>query len=339
MHTCDEYIEMISAMIDGELSENLTEELEAHLSVCSSCRRVRDAFLSFSECLEPISPPAGFTDNVMHEISKLGKRKNKVITYLKSASVLAACIGIIIFSVSKAGVLGSYERTISKPLDTALVSGRDSVPSESEQAAEAVIEDSPAETAIDLSTPTDMPKSRGFVPPQPDEHAADSGVDISEGSEPGDSNSSAGDDNADGSENSPYSRALGMPSTFSASGNPIHREIPENDEHGISNLHSMEEALVYPGTSEDEIISQVTDADTLYKIADLLSWKEYPPSDFVLGDPVYTMEAKIQGGHTYVVRIWSKDNLLYCAVDNSGVLFTASGELTMLNGLLGLTQH
>ena len=361
MRTCDEYIEMISAMIDGELSEADTEELSAHLSVCSSCRCVSDAFLSISECLETVSPPPGFTDNVMSELSKLGKPKKKYkgIFYLRRAAVLAACIGIIVFSASKAGLISSYDHSIYASPITDSPETIESTPqnhnskdtsenSTSPDIAPKTGLDNGSEEAVsNIPMQTDASIGEAFSVPDTgrEDSSPDSKADTDEDSKYAVPNSrtarTAGGGGSKAPEASDAAESYLHTGTYSSYGNPVNPAAGTDDSdeplRGISDLHNMEYALVYSGTSEDEIVSRITDADALYKIADLLAWKEYPKSDFVLDEPVYTLEAKIRDGDTYVLRIWSKDNLLYCAVDNSGVLFMAAGVLTTLNESLGLT--
>ena len=59
MNDCEKYIELMSQMLDGELSEEQTSELRAHIASCEDCRKAFDAFTSVSEALsdELCEPP------------------------------------------------------------------------------------------------------------------------------------------------------------------------------------------------------------------------------------------------------------------------------------------
>ena len=104
MTECSLYQELISRMLDGDLSESENERLHAHISECADCRRVLDAFTmlrdSMAEDLE--EPPAGFADAVMEQVrhepvSIAKKRRLPVARYL----ALAACLAIVVFAASR----------------------------------------------------------------------------------------------------------------------------------------------------------------------------------------------------------------------------------------------
>ena len=66
MDKCERYQEMISAMVDGELSEEQRQELEAHLAVCPDCQALLRAFTALSDELRmPASVPEDLCASVM----------------------------------------------------------------------------------------------------------------------------------------------------------------------------------------------------------------------------------------------------------------------------------
>ena len=75
MNDCEKYIELMSQMLDGELSEEQTSELRAHIASCEDCRKAFDAFTSVSEALsdELCEPPEMLAKGVM--LSPLTRRK------------------------------------------------------------------------------------------------------------------------------------------------------------------------------------------------------------------------------------------------------------------------
>lgn len=99
---CDRFLELLSARLDGALTEEEERELEEHLAACPDCRAV-GAQLSalqgaFPE-LEEDAPPEGFTQDVMDRIRAL--ETPKVIPLWKRPQVralagLAACLVLVV---------------------------------------------------------------------------------------------------------------------------------------------------------------------------------------------------------------------------------------------------
>lgn len=98
---CDRYLELLSARLDGALTEAEERELEEHLAACPDCRAV-GAQLSalrgaFPE-LEEDAPPEGFARGVMDRIR--AEEQKKVIPLFKRPQVralagLAACLVVV----------------------------------------------------------------------------------------------------------------------------------------------------------------------------------------------------------------------------------------------------
>lgn len=95
---CGKYLELLSARLDGELTEEETERLEAHLSNCPDCRAV-GAQLSALQCgfpeVEEVQAPEGFAQGVMDRI----RAERRVIPLFKRPQVralagLAACLAL-----------------------------------------------------------------------------------------------------------------------------------------------------------------------------------------------------------------------------------------------------
>lgn len=89
------YLELLSARLDGALSEPEERELEAHLASCPACRAAGAQLAAlrpaFSE-LEDVPAPEGFTKDVMDRI----RGENKIVPLFrrplfKALAGLAAC--------------------------------------------------------------------------------------------------------------------------------------------------------------------------------------------------------------------------------------------------------
>jgi hypothetical protein len=96
--SCDKYLELLSARLDGALTGEEERELEEHLAICLGCRAVGAQLAAlqgtFPE-LEETPAPEGFTQGVMDRIRE--EARPKVIPLFKRPQVralagLAACL-------------------------------------------------------------------------------------------------------------------------------------------------------------------------------------------------------------------------------------------------------
>jgi hypothetical protein len=112
MSSCEKYQELISAMLDGELSTEKTVELSVHLAKCPECRAVYEAFSAISEAnaADMQELPAGLHDRIMTGVRAGAKGKKRgIMTYLRPYVSAAACVAVIIaavLAVRSTGILG-----------------------------------------------------------------------------------------------------------------------------------------------------------------------------------------------------------------------------------------
>lgn len=97
---CGNYLELLSARMDGALSESEERELEAHLETCPACRAAAAQLAalqsSFAE-LEDVPAPEDFTRNVMDRV----REEKQAIPLFRSPRFkvlagLAACAAIAV---------------------------------------------------------------------------------------------------------------------------------------------------------------------------------------------------------------------------------------------------
>ena len=97
MKDCPEYQELLSALLDGQLSEDERGELRTHLSVCRDCAAMYEAFSDVSGAMEFDEPPADLHDRVMDAVrATIPKKKAPWLLPTLSA---AACFVAILGSV------------------------------------------------------------------------------------------------------------------------------------------------------------------------------------------------------------------------------------------------
>ena len=99
MSRCEEYQELISRMVDEELSDRRKAALEEHIRTCEDCAALYSAFSALSrqigEDLEEV--PLDLRENVMAEIRREEiHRKNRIPTALRGVLAAAACLAVIV---------------------------------------------------------------------------------------------------------------------------------------------------------------------------------------------------------------------------------------------------
>lgn len=98
---CNEIRELISSMLDHELSAEDSAIVGEHLAECPECMRVFEAFHTISVSLEELEDvPEGFTEAVMHKINTPATVKKRRPGYIRMAG-LAACLALVIFTGSQ----------------------------------------------------------------------------------------------------------------------------------------------------------------------------------------------------------------------------------------------
>ena len=99
MSQCEIYQELISRMVDGDLSAREEADLARHIETCPDCAALFQAFSVLSsqigEDLE--ESPFDLRDNVMAEIHREEIRlRNRIPTVLRSVLSAAACVALIV---------------------------------------------------------------------------------------------------------------------------------------------------------------------------------------------------------------------------------------------------
>ena len=101
MNSCAYYQELISSLVDGELSDEENEALMLHLNTCSRCNAMYAVFHDLSDILseEPEPLPEGLHENIMAGIrrSELKKRNHRMRRVgLRTAMTAAACAVLVL---------------------------------------------------------------------------------------------------------------------------------------------------------------------------------------------------------------------------------------------------
>lgn len=99
---CDRALEQMSAMLDGELTAEESEQLQAHLDACQSCRAVYAelAAVDAAVAADQAEPPEALRENVMHAIRSEQKHKpaRRTRSYVTAGLIAAAALALVVLS-------------------------------------------------------------------------------------------------------------------------------------------------------------------------------------------------------------------------------------------------
>lgn len=104
MNECARYSEYISRLIDNDLNESESEELNKHICSCDECRSLYNAFTEVSSFISDDldDVPEGFSENVMTSIRRASikpvsplKKYRKVISLAVSAAAIIAVVASV----------------------------------------------------------------------------------------------------------------------------------------------------------------------------------------------------------------------------------------------------
>lgn len=97
MADCGKYDDMISALVDGELTDSELEDLDKHILYCRSCTEQLELFTTMSSVLNDIeeAPPYELSSSIMKQIVSDSK-KSKKGRGLRRLTAIAAVLVVVI---------------------------------------------------------------------------------------------------------------------------------------------------------------------------------------------------------------------------------------------------
>ena len=108
MEHCEEYLELISAAIDGQISPQARQTLNQHLAQCPGCRALYAAMAEDRAALNAVGesePPEGFARAVMERVKAEPRtgaiplfRRPQVKKLLATAACALLCVGVVRFA-------------------------------------------------------------------------------------------------------------------------------------------------------------------------------------------------------------------------------------------------
>ena len=111
MDDCIEYMDMISAYVDGELSESGKQQLEAHIKTCANCCSILIAYRGISAAVDESGVPApealarGVMDRINDEnavSTSANIKKFKLVNRILTRYIpVAACLVLLLLTVPR----------------------------------------------------------------------------------------------------------------------------------------------------------------------------------------------------------------------------------------------
>lgn len=114
--SCTDCRELISAFVDGELSQDDRALLRTHLAGCEDCRQTLDAYRAIGgqvRSMPPVLPPSSLTDAIYAETVDAAPRRLFLITSRVGYSLAAVAAVVLIFVVAGYLLVGGYQRGIT----------------------------------------------------------------------------------------------------------------------------------------------------------------------------------------------------------------------------------
>ncbi len=99
MNGCNEYRELISCRLDGELDAADVSSLEKHLEGCPSCRSYYELLSAVLGAEAKVEPPPALLAGVMEGIKTAPRPKRNVLRPVITVAAAAACLAIVIAAV------------------------------------------------------------------------------------------------------------------------------------------------------------------------------------------------------------------------------------------------
>lgn len=156
MRSCKEFEPLISAFLDGELSEADRAETAAHLAACPACQKYYDDLVAIHDALEQMEEapvPEGFAGTVMARVRATPQEREEsrviVLPRWRRWAALAACCALVALGVwrvrSYGGDMREAKQTVMARSAPAAVQDAGTAPAEEDACMPTALMDEAAE--------------------------------------------------------------------------------------------------------------------------------------------------------------------------------------------------
>lgn len=115
MRSCEDYQELISRLLDDDLSADEQSELERHAASCPDCAAMLAAFRALSETLgdDGAEPPERLHEKVMADVRREAIRRRQAPRRVRSILALAACAALVLLAATHLPRMGAPSPMLS----------------------------------------------------------------------------------------------------------------------------------------------------------------------------------------------------------------------------------
>ena len=176
MNECELYQELISRLVDGELSRSEYAALEEHMKNCAECSAMYAVFASLSDIIgsedEPL--PADLHENIMAGVRRhamIKHNKRRLSKPVRNVLAAAACAALVLFASRGLAPAEKAQQAVLSENEAAVMDAEINSPAEAAPAAEAqeftALEETapavPAPTATLVPTATPVPTQDAYL--------------------------------------------------------------------------------------------------------------------------------------------------------------------------------
>ena len=187
MNSCEHYQELISRLVDADVSREEYDELLKHMNTCSRCSALYAVFYDLSEIIgseEPVELPEGLHENIMagvrrSELEKKNRRARSV--WRRTALTAAACAALILFALKGISPINPAENAVVRseqaaeelfPAEEAAAPEAAAAGTMPAPAAEAKPTQTPVPAAVPKESPSAEPREAAAASPAPTQEPA-----------------------------------------------------------------------------------------------------------------------------------------------------------------------
>lgn len=177
MMSCLEAQELISRLLDEDLSAEEQRELERHIASCPDCKATYDAFSSLSRAIREDleEPPAALRETVMAKLRRDAIRRRQPPKRVRSFLALAACAALVILAATNLPRMGASAPMLAaskEPQEAALTESAAAAVTEEDVSADSALFAARTDTALGAAPAAAPPADAPAEAPMPAPEAA-----------------------------------------------------------------------------------------------------------------------------------------------------------------------
>ena len=120
MNSCEKYEELISRLIDEDLTDEESSQLQQHMAECEECRKLYDYMFGISEAMDESLEelPEGLHENIMAQVNRAATiqknrvRTSKIIRLVTGTAAVAVLVAGVVLATG-AGRMGSSQSSMA----------------------------------------------------------------------------------------------------------------------------------------------------------------------------------------------------------------------------------